>query len=298
MKNEISNSVGRVGIIVSVLISSSCVEQNTLAKLPEITETTPIASLTPEITPTDHIVVFSTPTETPVPTEEVIEKRANFDTSSFRISVDELIMGVKVKGSLITDSSLKSYISEVTLPTNILREYLLKCLFGGWKKNGIKVPTDITDDKKLFEYFVSALINAQNTNSDLAWESVEFTTYSDNLGKNIRIRPFSESETFNESVNINNFSVILVNPNRVDNLVDFGLSYGQSAATNVYDKSLFIILGMAYGFGPSIVDPSASASMLSVGYRYLGRSSRIPIKSEDVSIKKFLLSEGLKSVKK
>ena len=174
MKNEKLISTVLIG---SALVSSSCVEQNTQSQLPEITQTSPIASLTPEITATDYVVVFPTPTETVTPTEAVVESIID---PIFTASMEGSYKGVNVKLNIVTDKSISPKVTKLDFNPNFVnsqgensKEALAK--FVTWifyktkEANNGKVVTD-----EGYVQFLADWADAQASNGDMTkWDKVK-----------------------------------------------------------------------------------------------------------------------------
>lgn len=245
----------------------------------------------------NYIVPTSTPESAPVPAE----KRFNIDPTSFKIDVDESISikvgesysNIQVRGALVTDKSLYPSGEVVRLPEKAAAELILLSLFGGWKENGINMPTTYMGTEGLYQYFKEQLALAQSENTDEQWSKVEFSTFADNLGRMVTIRPLSDGKTPEGVIAINSLSIVVGNPTHIHNLVDMNLSSKQAQAVNVYDNTIFIGLGMPVGLGDAIKVPSAVASMLGVSPNILTRTSSHPVRSSGDSVKKMLLNSGI-----
>jgi hypothetical protein len=177
------------------------------------------------------------------------------------------IMGVQINAQLITDKSLDPKITEVSVnPTftnfkgetsdEAIAEFVARTFFSAWWKNGEVKHTGVSTEED-FTMFMDLLSKARNSGNPTDWEKVQINSVwandlNDNNGneqEEFSILPMYEGKTPEGVRAINNFSLVFVDSDRVDNIEFPDAEYGRGYSLNLDNGTLYAYIGIYEG-GP------------------------------------------------
>lgn len=186
---------------------------------------------------------------TPVPTD--VEKDLN---PSYIQSTDFEYLGVRIKAELITDSSLNSRFTKVTVPDATYADFIARVVFRAWWNKGSESHSGMYTDAD-FESFMSLWSIAQKSGNVEDWEKVQLdgifaNDLNDGNGyvpKAYNIWPMYEGDKPLRAKGISVISFVVVDTSsmrNIDQQSDInGTSYDIGWGTNLEGERLLIYSG-------------------------------------------------------
>jgi len=189
--------------------------------------------------------------------------------------------GVRIKANLVTDSSLNSGFTKVTVPNASYAEFIARTIFRVWWKKGPEKHTSIYNEED-FLYFMSLWSIAQKSGKVEDWEKIQLNNIWANdltdgngyVPKSYNIWPMYEGNRPLKAVGVSLISLVLVDTSSVKN-IDLqsditGISYDIGWGTNLdlstnnlmiyFGTDTFITYKQRGHEGKYIVDPMLSCA--------------------------------------
>lgn len=187
----------------------------------------------------------------PTPAPNDIERDLN---PSYVQKVDFEYMGVGIKAELITDSSLSSRVTKVTVPNAVYAEFIARVVFRAWWRKGPEKHSDKYTEED-FKNFMSLWSTAQKSGNTEDWEKVQLNNiYANDLNdgggyvpKAYNIWAMYEGEKPLRAVGISLISFVIVDTSSMKNIDQQsdinGISYDLGYGTNIDGGNILVYSG-------------------------------------------------------
>lgn len=186
---------------------------------------------------------------TPIPND--MEKDLN---PSYVQRIDWEYMGVRIKAELITDSSVKSGFTAVTVPNATYAEFIARVVFRAWWRKGSEKHL-VAYTEEDFQNFMALWATAQKSGNIEDWEKIQLNNiYANDLNdgkgyipKAYNIWPMYEGSRPLRAIGVSIISFVVVDTSsmvNVDQQSDInGTSYDIGYGTNLDSGNLLVYSG-------------------------------------------------------